>query len=593
MSYRTHNCGELRAANIGEKVKLAGWVNHTRNFGKMVFLTLRDHYGVTQLFFAPDSPLMEEVNKLKPESVIMIEGTVQSREERANKDMPTGDIEIICDKLTIDSIVTNLPFPLNSDIIPNEELRLKYRFVDLRRQPLQENMILRSKIIYELRKYLIEEMNFMEIQTPILTVSSPEGARDFVVPCRVHPGKFYALPQAPQQYKQLLMCSGFDKYFQIAPCFRDEAARADRSPGEFYQLDMEMAFPTQDEIFDILEKTFVHLNSVLPTKKTIVQVPFPRIPYKEVMEKYGNDKPDIRFGLEMNDVSHLFEHSEFSVFKANSKGDNCVKAIVVNDTASKSNKFFKNIESFARKEGVKGIAYLKYKEGEFSGSIAKFLSQEEFDNLKSQLNVVEGDSILFCAGDLKLVRKAFGKTRVHVAKTLDIIPKDVLSYCWVVDFPFFEYNEEEEKIDFCHNPFSMPQGGMEALETQDPLDILAYQYDIICNGYELSSGAIRNHRPDIMYKAFDIVGYDKEMVNDKFGHMISAFSYGAPPHGGLAPGIDRIVMIYADEENLREVVAFPMNQKAQELMMGSPAEISQEQLDELHLSLVAPKEKEA
>jgi len=593
MAYRTHNCGELRASDIGQRIKLAGWVKDVRNFGKLTFVTMRDHYGITQLFFPTDSPLTDEVNKLKPESVIIIEGLVQSREDRVNTEMPTGEIEILCDKLTIDSLVESLPFPLN-DILPNEELRLKYRFLDLRRPRLQENLKLRAKIIYELRKYMIEELDFMEIQTPILTVSSPEGARDFVVPCRVHPGKFYALPQAPQQYKQLLMCSGIDKYFQIAPCFRDEAARADRSPGEFYQLDIEMAFPTQDEIFAALEATFVHLNEVLKERgKTVVQVPFPRIPYKEVMEKYGNDKPDIRFGLEMNDVSGIFETSEFTVFKSNAttKG-NCIKAIVAKDTASKSNKFFKDVESFAKKEGVKGIAYLKYAEGTFTGPVAKFLAESEFEALKTQLNIVEGDSILFCAGELKLVRKAFGKTRVYIANKLEIIPENVLAYAWVVDFPFFEEDEETGKIDFCHNPFSMPQGGMDDLLNKDPLDILAYQYDIICNGYELSSGAIRNHRPDIMYKAFEIVGYDRATVDEKFGHMISAFSFGAPPHGGLAPGIDRIVMIYADEENLREVVAFPMNQKAQELMMGSPAEITQEQLDELHLKLVAPKVKE-
>ncbi|MDR2474438.1 MAG: aspartate--tRNA ligase [Bacteroidales bacterium] len=584
MTYRTHNCGELRLSHVNQRVKLAGWVNHKRDFGKMTFITLRDHYGVTQLFFAPDSPLMSQVNQLKPESIIIIEGVVQSRNDQINKAMLTGEIEVLCDKLEIDSIVENLPFPLN-DIMPNEELRLKYRFIDLRREKLHQNIILRSKIIYELRKYLIEQLNFMEIQTPILTVSSPEGARDFVVPCRLHPGKFYALPQAPQQYKQLLMCSGFDRYFQIAACFRDEAARADRSPGEFYQLDMELAFPTQDEIFNIVEQTFVHLNKVLPTNKKIVTVPFPRIPYFEVMEKYGTDKPDIRFGLEMNDVSKIFQASSFSIFKENSQQGRCIKAIVINNVAHMPNKFFKEIDEFSKNEGAKGISYLKYVNDKFEGPIAKFLHEDEANNLKNQLNLVDGDCILFCAGELQPTRKIFGRTRIYIAKKLNLIPQDVLAYCWVVDFPFFEYNEEEEKIDFCHNPFSMPQGGMEALISKNPLDILAYQYDIVCNGYELSSGAIRNHRPDIMYKAFEIVGYNKETVNSKFGHMISAFSYGAPPHGGLAPGIDRIVMIYADEENLREVVAFPMNQKAQDLMMGAPAEITQQQLNELNIKI--------
>lgn len=591
MSYRTHTCGELRASNVGEKVKLAGWVNYKRNLGKMIFVTMRDHYGDTQLFFPSDSPLIEQAETLRPESVIFIEGTVNSRGDQINPDMATGEIEVICEKLTIDSVVERLPFPIN-DILPNEELRLKYRFLDLRRERLQGNMKLRSKIIYELRKYMIEELNFMEIQTPILTVSSPEGARDFVVPCRIHPGKFYALPQAPQQYKQLLMCSGFDKYFQVATCFRDEAARADRSPGEFYQLDMEMAFSTQDEIFEVVEKTFVHLNKVIPRNKRIAQVPFPRIPYQEVMEKYGSDKPDLRFGLEMNDVSNIFVDSSFNVFKQNAQKGKSVKAIVVPDTASMPNKFFKDIESFAKNEGVHGIAYLKFQDNTFDGSIAKFLSESELSNIKNQLHIKEGDSILFCAGESNLVRKAFGKTRVYVANKIDIIPKDLLAYAWVVDFPFYEYNEEEDKIDFSHNPFSMPQGGMDALLNQNPTDILAYQYDIVCNGYELSSGAIRNHRPDIMYKAFEIVGYSKEVVDEKFGHMISAFSYGAPPHGGLAPGIDRIVMIYSDEENLREVVAFPMNQKAQDVMMGAPSEITQAQLDELHIKIVLPEKKE-
>lgn len=585
MAHRTNNCGELRLKDAGKKVKLAGWVKNIRNFGRMYFITLRDYYGVTQLYIDSNSPILSKIDSIKPESVIYVEGVVQSREDRINPDMPTGEIEILVNKINIDSTVDNLPFPLN-DIIPNEELRLKYRFIDLRRESLQKNMKLRSNIIYQLRKYLNEELNFLEIQTPILTVSSPEGARDFVVPSRLYPGKFFALPQAPQQYKQLLMCSGFDKYFQIAPCFRDEAARADRSPGEFYQLDMEMAFSTQDEIFETTEELFIHLNKTLNTGKKIKTIPFPRIPYQEVMEKYGTDKPDLRYGLEMKKVSEIFSNSSFGVFKENSSKGRCVKAIVIENCASKPNSFFKDIDTYSKKEGAKGIAHLKFSNNQFTGSISKFLSEFEVNELINTLSLKDGDAILFCAGETKITQNTFGKVRVYVANKLDIIPKDILAYAWVVDFPFYEFDEENNRIDFSHNPFSMPQGGMDDLLNKDPLDILAYQYDIICNGYELSSGAIRNHKPEIMYKAFEIVGYDKATVDEQFGHMISAFKFGAPPHGGLAPGIDRIVMIYSDEDNLREVVAFPMNQKAQDLMMGAPHEITQSQLDELHLKVV-------
>lgn len=591
--YRTHNCGELRKTDIGQEVQLAGWVSQVRNFGKMVFITLRDHYGVTQIFF-PDTTsdaLIELASSVKPESIVFVKGTVKSREADINPDMPTGEIELSCHDLVIDSLVKELPFPLN-DILPPEDLRLKYRFIDLRRERLQNNIKLRSQIIYELRKYLIEEQDFLEIQTPILTASSPEGARDFVVPSRLYPGKFYALPQAPQQYKQLLMCSGFDKYFQIAPCFRDEAARADRSPGEFYQLDMEMAFPTQESIFAVIEGVLVHLNNVLDTPKEIVQVPFPRIPFREAMEKYGSDKPDLRFGLEINNLSDIFANSEFRAFAANSSGGNSVRGIRAPKIGDKSRRFFDDLEKIAKTAGARGLAYVNFPEaGGIKGSVAKFLSETEIDALRERLGVEAGDSVLIVAGKDSVVLSSLGRVRSELGNSLELFDPNKLNYCWVVDFPMFEYDEEAEKIDFSHNPFSMPQGGMDALLEKDPLDILAYQYDIICNGIELSSGAIRNHRPDIMYKAFEIAGYEKEMVNDKFGHMISAFSYGAPPHGGLAPGIERIVMIYADEKNIREITPFPMNQKALDLMMSSPTTISQEQLDELSLQIIEPVEE--
>lgn len=594
--YRSHFCNELRATDADKTVKLAGWVSHIRHLGSMAFMTIRDHYGITQVTFPPDTDaaLLAEAARLKPESMVFIEGVVRHRGKDVNKDMETGEIEVICQKLAIDSLVEELPFSPTDSTLPNEELRLKYRFIDLRREKLQKNIRLRFKVMQSLRNYLASR-GFLEIQTPILTVSSPEGARDYVVPSRIHPGKFYALPQAPQQYKQLLMCSGIDKYFQIAPCFRDENARADRSPGEFYQLDMEMAFITQEELFEVLEDMFKTVVAEA-TNKTIQQFPFPRLKYADSMEWYGNDKPDIRFDMKMHDVSAVFVNSGFNAFASNATGKNCVKAICVPGAAAQSRKFFTQAEDKIKELGMKGLAYLQFTEEETKGSIVKFLSADELNALRTQTGAKAGDALLLCAGERKAVNPAFGKLRVWLAEQLGMLDKNVLAFSWIVDFPMYEYDEENDKLDFCHNPFSMPQGGMETLlaaETlEEKLKIVAYQYDIVCNGIELSSGAIRNHRPDVMYKAFELVGYTKEHVDAKFGHMIAAFRYGAPPHGGIAPGLDRMVMLFADEPNIREVIAFPLNQKAQDPMMGSPSFITQAQLDELHLTVHIPEEEE-
>jgi len=595
--YRTHYCNELRGTDVGKQVKLAGWVKDVRNFGKMFFITLRDHYGVTQLSFPSDSDenLLEQTATLKPESVIFVEGEVISRGKDVNPDMETGEIEVVVNKLQIDSLVKELPFQLYDGNLPNEDLRLQYRFLDLRRDKLQKNLKLRFEVMQTLRNYLASR-GFLEIQTPILTASSPEGARDFVVPSRTHPGKFYALPQAPQQYKQLLMCSGIDKYFQIAPCFRDEDARADRSPGEFYQLDMEMAFATQDTLFALLEDMFKTVTEKVTTKK-IKEFPFPQIAFNDSMEWYGNDKPDIRFDMKMHDASDLFAESGFNVYKDIVAKGGVIKVIKVDGGASQSRKFYDKAQKEIKKYGVHGIGYLTFKGDEVKGSVFKPLSEEEIAALKERMNVQDGDSLILCAGEKrKVVNNALGKLRVWVAEKQGILDDKELAFCWIVDFPMYEEDEEEEGVwDFCHNPFSMPQGGMEALDeaikTGNLADVLAYQYDIVCNGIELSSGAIRNHRPDIMYKAFKVVGHSEEVVNEKFGHMINAFSYGAPPHGGIAPGLDRMVMIFADEPNIREVIAFPLNQRAQDPMMGSPAFIEQHQLDELSLKIDIKEEE--
>lgn len=564
-------------------------MNSVRKMGKFTFIVLRDHYGITQLIVDSEKQpqVFETAGTLKSESVVFVKGTVRARAAKdINKNLPTGEIEVECSEITIDSLVENLPFPLNDDNV-NEELRLKYRFIDLRRSKLHQNIALRTRIIFEIRKFMIQA-GFLELQTPILTVSSPEGARDYVVPSRVHPGKFYALPQAPQQYKQLLMCSGFDRYFQIAPCFRDEDARADRSPGEFYQLDVEMAFIDKEDLFGILEKLFESLTAAV-SKKRILQLPFPRMTYDYAMNTYGSDKPDIRFDIKIGDITEQAGSLESDFFKNALQGNNRLRYIKAPGCAGETRNFYDKLNEVAKKYHPRGIVYLYHDGNGFKSNWQKQISQQDMQTLQQLTAMEQGDCLFICIGEKKLASKTLGVLRTEVANHKQLIDKDLLAFCWIVDFPMYEYNEEDQKIDFSHNPFSMPQGGMHALENEDPLNILADQYDIVCNGYELSSGAIRNHRPDIMYKAFEIAGYSREQVNEKFGHMISAFSYGAPPHGGIAPGIDRIVMIYADEPNIREVIAFPMNQRAQELMMGSPAEITEKQLKELNIKIAEIK----
>jgi aspartyl-tRNA synthetase len=567
-------------------VKLAGWVLRVRDHGGVLFVDLRDHYGVSQVVFRSETggDLFGVACTLKPESVIMVRGKVELRlPENVNANIPTGQVEVFAEELEIDTLVQSLPFPIADDVKLPEELRLKHRFLDLRRDDLHRNIVFRAKVIREIRDFMHSE-GFMEFQTPILTVSSPEGARDYLVPSRIHPGKFYALPQAPQQYKQMVMCSGFDRYFQIAPCFRDEDARADRTPGEFYQLDIEMAFATQEEVFSLLEGLFSHLGSTVTTKK--VSTPFPRITYRDALNRYGSDKPDTRYGLLLKDATDIFASSAFRAFAANAKPGRCVKALVGPGMANSSRSVLDNIENQAKELGAAGLAYLVMKEGALKGPLMKYLTPAEVEQLVSRSGVGEGDCVFLCAGEWLATCKIMGQIRARLARELGMIPAGQLACCWVVDFPLFEWSDAEQKIVFSHNPFSMPQGGLEALNTQPPLDIVAYQYDLVCNGMELSSGAIRNHRPDIMYKAFEIAGYSREEVDQRFGHMIKAFTYGAPPHGGIAPGVDRLVMLLADTENIREVIMFPMNQKAQELMVGSPSEVTPSQLKELHLKVV-------
>ncbi len=588
--FRTHLCGVIRPDHIGQTVRLSGWVHRVRDHGGLIFIDLRDHTGYTQCVLQPEKEaIFAKAEHLHSESVITIEGEVIKRsEETINTNIPTGEIEIVADELIIDNPSEPIPFPIADETQTSEELRLKYRFLDLRREHLKDNILFRSKLTFEIRKYLID-LGFNEIQTPILTVSSPEGARDFLVPSRLHPGKFYALPQAPQQFKQLLMIAGFDKYFQIAPCFRDEDARADRSPGEFYQLDMEMSFITQDELFEVLEGLFKYLTDNLSTKR-IRQFPFPRIPYREVMDKYGTDKPDLRIPLEIQDLSEFFKDSGFKVFASNCKPGKCVKALVLKGRGNEPRLFYDKSEDHAKKLGSPGLAYIQFKNGGPKGPILKFLKEGELEALMEKLGLEDGDVVFFGAGPWEKTCKIMGGMRSYYANLFEL-DQNELAFCWIVDFPMYEFNETEKKIEFSHNPFSMPQGGMKALEEHDPLHILAYQYDIVCNGIELSSGAIRNHKPDIMYKAFEIAGYSKEEVDAEFGHMIEAFRHGAPPHGGIAPGLDRLVMIFRDQQNIREVIAFPMNQKAQDLMMGAPSEVSPKHLRELGLSLNVPKKE--
>ena len=586
--YRTHNCGELREENINEAVRLSGWVHRKRDHGGLLFIDLRDHFGLTQLVVEPESPFFADVENVRAESVIRIAGTVIARDgEAINPNLPTGEIEIRLDEFELLSAAGDLPLPVFGEPDYPEDIRLRYRFLDLRRETIHKNIVLRSQIISSLRQRMIAQ-GFTEYQTPILTASSPEGARDFLVPSRMHPGSFYALPQAPQQFKQLLMVAGFDRYFQIAPCFRDEDARADRSPGEFYQLDIEMSFVTQEDVFNAVEPVLHDIFVEFGNGKRVTET-FPRIPYAEAMRKYGSDKPDLRIPIEMENVTDAFRGSEFKIFANMIEKDDKVEVWGIPAKTGGSRTFCDRMNSWAQGEGQAGLGYIFFREGEGAGPIAKNIGPERTEQICTQFGLEDGDAIFFCAGVPKDFMSFAGAARNKVGHDLELIDADQFSFCWIVDFPLYEFDEQAQKIDFSHNPFSMPQGEMDALETKDPLDILGYQYDIVCNGIELSSGAIRNHKPEIMLKAFEIAGYDAEVVEKEFGGMLNAFRFGAPPHGGIAPGIDRIVMLLAEQENLREVVAFPMNQQAEDLLMQAPSPATNAQLLELGLRVIETK----
>lgn len=584
--YRDHNCGELNIKNVNEVVMLAGWVQRIRNLGSMQFVDLRDNYGITQVVISTDE-LKKQMENITEETVVSISGKVVERSNK-NPKMATGEIEIEASKIEVlGKCKSVLPFEINSEKVDisnvREDLRLQYRYLDLRNDKIHNNILLRSKVIKTFRDEM-DKLGFYEFQTPILANSSPEGARDYLVPSRLHAGKFYALPQAPQQFKQLLMCSGFDKYYQIAPCFRDEDPRADRAPGEFYQLDMEMSFATQEDVFKVIEK-------VIPTvfkKHTnwdVSDAPFVRIPYKEAMEKYGIDKPDLRNPLVIEDATEAFTNTEFNAFKGKT-----IKAIIVPDGAKNGRKFFDNMVEFAVNNcEAKGLAWVKIDEdNNINGGIAKFVT----DEIKIEIGAKAGDAVFFIADEFKKAQKIAGLVRIELGKRLNLIEKNVYKFCWIVDFPMYEFNEDEGKVDFNHNPFSMPQGGLDALENKEPLDILAYQYDLVCNGYELASGAVRNHNPEIMVKAFEIAGYTEDDVKKKFGALYTAFQYGTPPHAGVAPGIDRIVMLIADTDNIRDVIAFPKNKKARDVMMNAPWFVTDEQLKDVHIAVTENEEDE-
>jgi len=580
----------LTAAEVGQDVRLSGWVHRKRDHGGVLFVDLRDHYGITQVVADSDSPALPILEGLRAESVITIDGVVKARAAgTTNANLATGEIEVFARGVTIQSAAQELPLPVAGEADYPEDIRLRYRFLDLRREKLHANIVLRSNVISSLRRRMVDQ-GFTEFQTPILTASSPEGARDYLVPSRVHPGKFYALPQAPQMFKQLLMVAGFDRYFQIAPCFRDEDARADRSPGEFYQLDFEMSYVTQDDVFaaiePVLHGVFEEFANWQGKGRTVSPLPFKRIPYRESMLKYGSDKPDLRNPILIADVSEQFKGSGFGRFASMVEAGDVVRALPAPNTAEKSRKFFDDMNSWAQGEGFPGLGYATQKDGVFGGPIANNHGQEGMKAIADALGLGPNDGIFFAAGKEGQAAKLAGLARTRVAEQLELIDDKRFEFCWIVDFPMFEYDEDAKKVDFSHNPFSMPQGELEALETKDPLDILAYQYDIVCNGVELSSGAIRNHRPEIMHKAFEIAGYSQADVDTNFAGMINAFKFGAPPHGGSAPGVDRIVMLLADEPNIREVIVFPMTQKAEDLMMGAPNFATNKQLRELNIRLV-------
>ena len=591
--YRSHTCNELRKEDVGSDVLISGWINKKRDHGNLLFIDLRDNYGITQCIIDKENKNFIDLEKMQLETVIQVDGKVLDRSnETINKDIDTGQIEVSIKNFIVLGTCKELPMPIFSDQEYAEEIRLKYRYLDLRRKKIHENIILRSNVISHLRTEM-NKLGFLEFQTPILTSSSPEGARDFLVPSRLNPGKFYALPQAPQQFKQLIMISGFDKYFQIAPCFRDEDARADRSPGEFYQLDLEMSFVEQEDVFNVVEKLLVNTFKKFSKKKLMFEK-FPKISYAEALLKYGSDKPDLRNPLVINDITEIFSRDDvsFDIFKKLVKSGSNVRCIVTKNTKDKPRSFFDNIDKWAKEQGASGLAYFtieKDKEISAKGPIGKFFSKESLNELMKKTGANIGDSIFLACNKKNELERITSLARDKIAQDLDLIDENIFAFCWVVDYPMFEKDEQTNKIGFSHNPFSMPQGDINKINFEKPLDILAFQYDIVCNGIELSSGAIRNHIPELMYKLFSIAGYDKKQVNDKFSGMINALSYGAPPHGGIAPGIDRIVMLLANEKNIREITMFPMNQNAQDLMMNAPSTVNENQLKELNLSLKLKK----
>jgi aspartyl-tRNA synthetase len=591
--YRSHTCGELTSAHVGQTVRLSGWVHRKRDHGNLLFVDLRDHYGITQCVIDTSSPLFRQVEGTRIESVMTVTGKIVARSpETVNPKLATGEIELQIAEFAVQSTADTLPIQVNQESDFPEDLRLRYRFLDLRTERMHANIMLRARVIASIRRRMIEQ-GFTEFQTPILTSSSPEGARDYLVPSRVHPGKFYALPQAPQQFKQLLMVAGFDRYFQIAPCFRDEDGRADRSPGEFYQLDFEMSFVTQEDVFAAIEPVLAGVFEEFSKDRKVTKPPFPRIAYDEAMLKYGSDKPDLRNPLIISDVGEVFAGSAFNVFAKAVASGGVVRAVATPGAASRPRSFFDKLNDWARGEGAPGLGYITFEGGQAKGPIAKFLDAPRLAKLRELAKLGDGDAVFFVCDKKPAAEKFAGVVRKKLGEELGLIAPGEFRFCWIVDFPMYELNEDTGKVEFSHNPFSMPQGGLEALETKDPLTIKAFQYDIVCNGVELSSGAIRNHRPDIMYKAFAIAGYSQEDVESRFGGMLNAFKFGAPPHGGSAPGIDRIVMLLADEPNIRQVVAFPMNQQAQDLLMQAPSPIEPARLKELHIKLDLPPPKKS